>query len=390
MKTALHDLADLGQSPWLDGIGHGDLLNGGLVDLMALGVRGLTITSALLMAATATSERQQGEARHPEASDASGDLPGEARRDLPGEARRDLPRSTEERKAAYLELAVSAARKACTKLEGAVPEPGPRDGWVSLEVDPRFAHDVRSTVEEAYRLHQAVDHPRFYVRIPGTVQGMVAIEEATALGVRVDVSLLFSVFRHRQAAEAYLRGLRRLRDSGGDLRTMSSVASFFVSRLDTVGDEALRAVGGDPELTGRLALANAKIAYRTFKDVFSGVGWEELARARASPQWLLWASTLPEDPVSSDVKYVEGLIGADTVTTMSRATLDAFLDHGRVTLTLEDGVEEAGAVLDGFRRAGVDYDTLTGHLEKTAVRELSWSFAEMLKEPAAIRSAVQE
>ncbi|NUR29997.1 MAG: transaldolase [Catenulispora sp.] len=363
MKTALHALADLGQSPWLDGMGRDGLGRGGLVDRVAQGVRGLTTNPASLRTVIT-----EGENRQPRM--------------------RDLLRATADPKQAYCDLVVADARQACLTLEGTVSDPGPRDCWVSLEVDPRFAHDVRSTVEEAYRLHQAVNHPRFSVKIPGTVQGLAAIEEATALGVRVDVTHLFSVFRHRQAAEAYVRGLRRLRDSGGDLRTMSSLASFCLSRLDTVGDEALRAVGGDPRLTGRLAVASAKIAYRTYKEVFSGMAWEELALAGASPQWLLWASTCPEDPVSPDVKYVEALIGPETVASMPRATLDAFIDHGQVALTLEDGIEDAGAVLDGFRQSGVDYDTLTGHLEKTALHDFAGAYSDMLKELTAMRAAL--
>jgi transaldolase len=356
MKSALHDLAELGQSPWLAGAGRGDLLNGGLIDLVGHGVRGLTTDPAVLRSAVAEC--------------------GEEHR----QTQRDVLSRTPDAKEAYFELAVRAARQACMTLEGAIPEPGPRDAWVSLEVDPRLAHDVRSTVEEAVRLHQAVDMPRFYVKIPGTVQGLVAIEEATALGVRVDVTLLFSVYRHRQAAEAYLRGLRRLRDSGGSLRGMSSVASFCVSRLDSVGDEALRAVGADPRLAGRLAIANAKIAYQTYKEVFSGMRWDELAGAGAAPQWCLWAMTSSEDPTVPELKYVEGLIGPDTVTSMTRETVEAFVDHGRVALTLEDDVEAAAVVLEELRHAGVDYDTLTGHLEKVGVREFGWAFAEMLGE----------
>lgn len=364
MKTALHDLAELGQSPWLEGAGRGDLLNGGLVDLVGQGVRGLTTNPALLRTAIAECGEKQ------------------------WESQLDALSRTPDTKQAYLELAVRAAQQACMTLEGAIPEAGSRDAWVSLDVDPRFAHDVRSTVEEAVRLHESVNHPRFCVKIPATVQGLVAIEEATALGVRVDVTLLFSVYRHRQAAEAYLRGLRRLRDSGGSLRGMSSVASFCLSRLDSVADEALRAVGGDRELTGRLAIANAKIAYQTYKEVFSGMRWDELAGAGAAPQYCLWGMTSAEDPTVSDVKYVEELIGPETVTSMTRQGVAAFIDHGRVALTLEDDVEAAEGVLEGFRRCGVDYDTLTGHVEKTGIRDFGWSFGEMLRDLEAVRAAV--
>ena len=359
MKTALDDLTALGQSPWVDGISLDDLRSGGLADLAEQGIRGLTTNPTLFREALRADE----ESRHQLA---------------------ELLRGTGDPKQAYLRLAEADARHALAILDEMVPDPGPRDGWVSLEVDPRSAYDVRATVEEAYRLHRAVDHRRFFVKIPGTVQGLVAIEEATALGVRVNVTLLFSVYRHRQAAEAYLRGLRRLRASGGDLRGMASVASFFVSRVDTAGDEALRAVGGDPSLTGRLAVANAKVAYWTYKEVFCGTDWDELAAAGAAPQWCLWASTSTKDPAYHDTKYVESLIGPDTITTMPHRTIEAFLDHGRVASTLDEGVDEADLVIDGFREAGVDYDALTGHLEKVGIRDFSASFTEMLADLAAI------
>ncbi len=360
MKTALDDLAAHGQSPWVDGIGLDDLRDGGLADLAEQGIRGLTTNPTLFREALNADE--------------------ESRSRLA-----ELLREKDDPKQAYLALAEADARHALAILDEFVPDPGPRDGWVSLEVDPRSAYDVRATVEEAYRLHRAVDHPRFLVKIPGTVQGLVAIEEATALGVRVNVTLLFSVYRHRQAAEAYLRGLRRLRDNGGDLTGMASVASFFVSRVDTAGDEALRAVGGDSALIGRLAVANAKVAYWTYKEVFCGTDWDELAAAGAAPQWCLWASTSTKDPTYHDTKYVESLIGPDTVTTMPRKTIEAFLDHGRVAATLDEGVDEADLVIDGFRAAGVDYDALTGHLEQAGIRDFCASFSEMLTEMAALR-----
>lgn len=367
METSMHEVAAQGQSAWLDGISREELVRGDLFDLVGTGIRGLTMDAALLRGAL-VGLPDPGES----AESAVLTENGENRRRAA-----ELLRSSDDPKRAYLALAEIDARQACAILEAAVTDTGPRDGWVSLAVDPRHAHDARATVEEAYALHQAVDHPRFAVQIPGTVQGLAAVEEATALGVRIDVTMLFSVFRHRQAAEAYLRGLRRLRDSGGVLRGMCSFAGFAVA---PIGDTA----EGGPDL----AIANAKIAYRTFKEVFTGMAWEELARAGAEPQWCRWAATAPQGSARTDLKYLEALIGPDTITTMPRPAAEAFAEHGRVRPALEDGLEEAGAVLDGLRRAGVDYDALTGRLEMSAIREAASAFSETLRELTTVQAGL--
>jgi transaldolase len=195
----------------------------------------------------------------------------------------------------------------------------------------------------------------------------------------VNVTLLFSLQRHREAAEAYLRGLRRLRDSGGDLSTVASVASFFVSRVDTEADRRLDESDGPEELKGKLAIANAKLAYQTYLELFSGSDWEDLAVAGASPQRCLWASTSTKNPDYRDVLYVEELIGAHTVNTMPPDTIKAFEDHGRVAGTLEKDVEEARRTLDRFAEAGVDYDDVVETLEREGVEKFAKSFEELIE-----------
>jgi transaldolase len=218
-----------------------------------------------------------------------------------------------------------------------------RDGWVSLEVDPNLAHDTAGTVAEATRLHQLIGRDNLFVKIPATEAGLPAIEETVARGIPVNVTLLFSLQRHRAAAGAYLRGLRRLHALHGDLRTVASVASFFVSRVDTEADRRLEEVGGPEELKGTLAIANARLGYQAYRQLFTGADWAELEAAGASPQRCLWASTSTKNPAYHDVRYVEELIGPDTVTTMPWSTLEAFVDHGRVADTLEDDLNGARA-----------------------------------------------
>jgi transaldolase len=254
---------------------------------------------------------------------------------------------------------------------------------VSLEVDPRLANDTDATSAEAARLSRLVDRPNLMVKFPGTEAGLPAIEETVARGVPVNVTLLFSLGRHRAAAEAYVRGLRRLRRDGGDLRSVASVASFFVSRVDTEADRRLAGIGGHDELRGTLGVANAKLAYQTYLNVFSGPEWAELAEAGATPQWCLWASTSMKDPARSDTWYVEQLIGPDTVDTMPRTTVEAFIDHGKLADTLVSDIDSAQRTMRAFQDAGVDYDEVVAALEREGVERFSASFQQLFDGIAA-------
>jgi transaldolase len=265
-----------------------------------------------------------------------------------------------------------------------------RDGWVSLEVDPNLAHDTEGTIEEAKRLHAWVDRPNLFIKIPATKAGLPAIEETIAAGIPVNVTLIFSLERHREVAEAYVRGLERLADAGGDLTTMASVASFFISRVDTEADKRLDEVGGPAELKGKLAIANGKLAYETYKHVFTGDAWDALVAKGASAQRCLWASTSTKNPDYRDVLYVEELIGPDTVNTMPRETVEAFKDHGVVRDTLEDDVDGARKVLDDFKAAGIDYDDVVETLEREGVEKFAKSFQQLFADVEAKKEALKE
>jgi transaldolase len=225
-----------------------------------------------------------------------------------------------------------------------------------------------------------VDKPNLLVKIPATPEGLPAIEESIANGIPVNVTLIFSLERHRAVAEAYIRGLQRLVENGGDPSTIASVASFFVSRVDTEADRRLDEIGGHDELKGKLAIANAKLAYVTYQEVFSGAEWEALAAKGASAQRCLWASTSTKNPEYRDVIYVEELIGPDTVDTMPRETIDAVLDHAVIRETLTKDVEGARAVLQGFADAGIDYNEVVDTLEREGVEKFAKSFRELFSD----------
>jgi transaldolase len=278
----------------------------------------------------------------------------------------------------FLRLAVKDVQDACDLLRGVWDEGGGRDGYVSIEVDPTLAYDTEGTIAEAARLHELVDRPNAFVKIPATEPGLAAIEEMIARGRSINVTLIFSLERYAAVAEAYVRGLERLVESGGDPSTIASVASFFVSRVDTEADRRLEESGGPGDLAGTLAVANAKLAYQRYEAIFAGERWEALAARGATAQRCLWASTSTKNPDYRDVLYVEELIGPDTVNTMPEETIRAFQDHGEVALTLEEGIEEAQAVFARFAEAGIDVDDVTDTLEREGVDKFAESFAELL------------
>ena len=361
MSTPLQLLAQQGTSPWLDYISREIIQNGELAGLVDGGVAGLTSNPTIFQAAISEGTTYDDQLR-------------------------EILQSETDPKEVFLAIAREDIRAACDLL-APVYDRGDetRDGWVSLEVDPRFAHDAEKTGAEAKRLHAMIDKRNLFIKIPGTVEGLQGIEETIAAGIPVNVTLLFSLERHREAAEAYIKGLRRLHADGGDLSKLASVASFFVSRVDTEADKRLDAIGGHDDLKGKLAIANAKLAYQTYKEIFSGSDWEELEAAGASPQRCLWASTSTKNPDYRDVIYVEELIGPKTVNTMPRSTIDAFNDHGRVEPTLERDVDEAKRTLERFAEAGVDYDDVVATLEREGVEKFDASFKELFEGVAAKR-----
>ena len=291
---------------------------------------------------------------------------------------RELMGHEEDAKEIFIALAGRDIVEACDLLKQAWDGGKGLRGYVSMEVDPTLASDTAGTLAEAKRLHALVDRPNLYVKIPATKPSLPPIEEMIAAGKSINVTLIFSLERHREVMEAYIRGIERLIEAGGDPGPVSSVASFFVSRVDTEADKRLDAIGGHDDLKGKLAVANAKLAYRNWQEIFAGDRWQALEAQGASKQWCLWASTSTKNPAYRDVLYVEDLIGPDTVNTMPEETIAAFQDHGEVASTLEQGVDEAERLFEEIEAAGVSVDDVTRVLEEEGVQKFSDSFAELL------------
>jgi transaldolase len=355
MSTPLHQLGDHGQSVWIDFLSRELLRSGELARMMREdAVSGVTSNPTIFQKAIS-----------------AGDAYDEQLRDLV---------ETEDDQEIFIQLASKDVRDACDLLRSVWDE-GCRgcEGYVSIEVDPNLAHDTDASIAEAHRLHELLDRPNLYVKIPATNAGLPAIEAMIASGKSINVTLIFSLERYAEVAEAYIRGLERLVEAGGDAGGVASVASFFVSRVDTEADRRLDELGGHDDLKGKLAIANAKLAYQRYKEIFAGERWEALAAKGAWRQRCLWASTSTKDPDYSDVTYVEELIGAETVNTMPEETIRAFQDHGKVAPTLESGLDEAKRVFEQLAQVGVGYDDVTATLEKKGIQKVTDSFEELLQ-----------
>jgi transaldolase len=293
-------------------------------------------------------------------------------------------------KEVFLELACADVADACDVLRPVWKQTDGRDGYVSIEVDPTLAYDSLAQYEEAKRLHERIARPNLLVKIPGTKPGLAAIEDAIAGGHSINVTLVFSVERYVAVARAYLEGLGRFQAAGGDVSTVRSVASFFVSRIDTETDRRLDVLGAPAELMGKLGIANAKLAYERFRQLFSPRNdvWAALAAAGAHPQRCLWASTSTKNPAYRDVLYVEELIGPHTVITMPETTLLAFQDHGTVAATLERGLDKAHRLLDRLKAVGIDYDDVVQTLEADGIEKFAHSVSQLYAELDAKREAL--
>ena len=345
-------MSELGQSVWVDSLSRQWLQNGTLERLMRDdAVVGVTSNPTIFEKALSEGDAYDEQMRI--AIDAA-----------------------EDEKEIFWRLAVDDIKNACDLLRRVWDQGKGQDGYVSLEVDPTLAYDRAKTFSEAMKLHELVDRPNLLVKIPATSPGLGAIEDAVAAGRSINVTLIFSLQRYREVVEAYIRGVERLVADGGDPTRVASVASFFVSRVDTEADKRLEA---HPELQGKLAVANAKLAYAHYKEAFTGERWARLASAGATKQRCLWASTSTKNPAYRDVVYVEELIGPETVNTMPLETIEAFQDHGEVAPTLERGVEEAHALLAELDRVGVDYDDVTETLEREGVEKFAASFEQLLE-----------
>ena len=351
--TRLHDLyAEQGQSPWLDNIRRGWITSGQLENWVARGVRGLTSNPSIFQKAIQGSEEYDAE------------FTGAIQGGLDVEA-------------SYWQLVTSDIRAALEILRPVYDESDGLDGYVSVEVDPGLARDSAETEGAARSLDEQLGSPNLYVKIPATAEGLAPIEQMIAESRSINVTLIFSLTRYAEVMEAYISGLER---AEGDLSYISSVASFFISRVDVEVDRRLDEIGSDEALAlrGKAAVANGKLAYAAFLQTFSGPRWDALVARGARVQRPLWASTSTKNPDYPDTLYVDELIGPDTVNTLPDNTLDAFEDHGTIARTIDADVVGARAVMAGLTAVGVDIDDVTQQLEDEGVAAFEKSFDELL------------
>jgi len=370
-KTTLQQLRDAGQSPWLDNISRALLRDGTFQALLDQGIVGMTSNPSIFQKAIGGSDAYDDELR---------------RLVHAGTSAADI----------YDDLVLDDIRAAAALLRPTYERTGGGDGYVSIEVAPALADDTAATLREARRLFSYLNLPNVMIKIPGTPAGIPAIQQAIADGINVNVTLLFAVATYRAVAEAYIGGLEERAMAGWSLTSIASVASFFVSRIDTAVDTQLdRAIDATADegvrreladMKGTVAIANATLAYAAYAEIFSGPRWEALAGREARTQRPLWASTSMKTPGVRDVRYVEELVGPDTVDTMPDATIAAFLDHGVVRRTLDADIAGARATLDRLARAGIHLDEITERLQRDGVAQFAAAFDDLNKTIAAKRA----
>jgi transaldolase len=356
MTDALAQLSEAGVSIWLDDLSRELLRSGDLQRLLdTKSVVGVTTNPTIFASALA-----------------KGDAYDEQLREIAGSGT-DVDR-------AVFELTTSDVREACDVFRPVYDRTNGVDGRVSIEVDPRLAHDTARTIETARALYEAVDRPNVMIKIPATVEGLPAITQATSEGISVNVTLIFSLDRYRGVMQAFLTGLEQAREAGRDLSQIHSVASFFVSRVDSEYDKRIDALGTEEAkaLRGKAAIANARLAFQAFEEVFSTPRWQVLAEDGANAQRPLWASTGVKDPSYPDTMYVTELVARPTVNTMPSATMDAFADHGEVQGDAVRGrYDEARELLDALERLGISYSEVTDQLEREGVQKFDKSWDEL-------------
>jgi len=343
-----------GQSIWLDFIDRAFIADGRLKSLIDVdGIRGVTSNPAIFEKAISSSDQYDNDIA-------------------------TLSKNAKTTEEIFFGLAIKDIQNGCDLFKDLYEESNHVDGYVSLEVSPFLALDAEGTAKQAEELWKKVDRKNVMIKIPGTKPGLQAIRESIGKGININVTLLFGLPRYEEVTEAYISGLEDHLAAGHKIAHISSVASFFLSRIDVLVDPMLDEKGlGD--LKGEVAIASAKKAYEIYKRVFSGPRWEKLAAEGAQPQRLLWASTSSKNPAFKDTKYVEALIGADTVDTVPLETIEAFRDHGVAANVLEDGLDEATATLDKLKGAGIDIDQLTQQLEDEGIDKFNKPFEKLLK-----------
>ncbi|GBL44551.1 transaldolase [Sulfuriferula multivorans] len=352
----LRILNQSGQSIWLDNLSRTLLREGGLQQLIENdGISGVTSNPSIFQKALAESPYYHDDLARLKASEADAEKRYEA-------------------------LVVPDIQAACDLLLPSFQRSQGVDGYVSLEVSPHLAHDSAATIAAAQRLRATVNRPNLLIKIPGTAAGLVAFEQLITAGVSINITLLFSLRQTVRVFEAYIRGLRQRLAQGSDLRNVKAVASLFLSRVDTLVDQRLATIDSDAAqaLTGRAALITAKLAYQRYQDIFHGAMFADLAHAGARPQYLLWASTGTKNPAYSDVKYLEALIGTETINTVPDATLAAFRDHGRVELTLTNAIAAAEADYIALEKIGIDLNVVGETLQVDGLKLFSDAYDKAL------------
>ena len=365
MMNALQRLhAEQDQSPWIDFIDRDLIDSGKLAERVEMGIRGLTSNPTIFGKAVA-----------------SGQYDDLIRREIA--AGHDTRRIFEEIEIADVGDAADILRTVYKEADGA-------DGFVSIEVEPDLADDSDASLARARHLWGRLARPNVFIKIPATPAGLPAIESAIAEGININITLMFSVDVYRDVARAYIAGLRRRQAAGGDIRSVASVASFFVSRVDTKVDKALEAIGTESalEARGQAAIANAKLAYHAYKEIFEGGEFADLEAAGARVQRCLWASTSTKNPIYRDVMYAEELIGPKTVDTLPNETIEAFLDHGVVSRTLDVGLDEALAAIRAIESLGIRMETVTEELIVEGVAAFTKSFEDLMGVIDAQRKAL--
>lgn len=361
-KNPLLGLESFGQSVWLDFLRRNALDNGeiqGLIDQD--GVSGLTSNPSIFEKAIAESHDYD-------------------------EAIRSLALGGKSIQEIYEALTVDDIQRAADLFRPTYDRLQGADGFVSLEVSPKLAHDTAGTISEARQLWTAVNRPNLFIKVPATKEGLPAIQQLIGEGINVNITLLFGLPRYREVADAYLAGLENLSAQGRPLNRIASVASFFLSRIDVLVDPILEKLRLEAEsaaeivtgLHGQVAIASAKAAYQIYQEIFGGERYLKLAQNGARTQRLLWASTGTKNPDYSDVMYVETLIGRDTINTIPVETLNAYRDHGQPASSLEEGTQEAYRVLEDLRQVGIDLDALTQQLEDEGVAKFSKAFDQLM------------
>ena len=357
--NTLNDLVQLGQSIWYDNISRSLINSGNLQALLDDGVRGVTSNPSIFEKAIAGS------------ADYDGAIQALADTDLnAGQI--------------YEVLALADIRRAADLLRPIYEKTDGVDGYVSLEVNPALAHDTARTIVEARRLFNALERPNVMIKVPATPAGIGAIAALIAGGVNVNVTLIFSLAHYKAVVEAYLSGLEQRAAAGGDVSKIASVASFFISRVDTAVDELL-ADAGNANLKGKIGIANARVAYARFQKNFSGPRWETLAEKGARVQRPLWASTGAKNPAYPDTLYVDQLVGRDTVNTVPPHTLEAFRDHGAIGMPLGKALDAAQAQLAQLADLGIDLDSVTQELQDEGVAAFARSFDTLIASVAEKR-----